>query len=140
MRLRVERPAICGPGCTISQLYLDGFEECFILEDEVREIEGKPVSEWKLKGKTAIPKGAYNVVVTMSNRFKRDLPLLEDVPGFEGVRIHPGNASEDTEGCLLPGRGKTEKTVTESRVAFNELFGKIKAALDGGDTVTLEIA
>ena len=140
MRLRVERPAICGPGCTISQLYLDGFEECFILEDEVREIEGKPVSEWKLKGKTAIPKGAYNVVVTMSNRFKRDLPLLERVPGFEGVRIHPGNTSEDTEGCLLPGRGKTEKTVTESRVAFNELFGKIKAALDGGDTVTLEIA
>ena len=140
MRLRVERPAICGPGCTISQLYLDGFEECFILEDEVREVDDMPVGLWKVKGKTAIPRGAYNVVVTMSNRFKRDLPLLESVPGFEGVRIHPGNTSEDTEGCLLPGRGKTEKTVTESRAAFNELFGKIKAALDGGDTVTLEIA
>ena len=140
MKIVVERPAVCGPDCTISECYVDGAWECYILEDEVREVAGQPVSQWKVKGKTAIGRGTRNVVITMSNRFKRDLPLLEEVPGFEGVRIHPGNTSEDTEGCLLPGRGKTEKTVTESRVAFNELFGKIKAALDGGDTVTLEIA
>ena len=139
MKLRLERPLVCGPGCTISQLFVDGFEECFTLEDEVREIEGKPVSTWKVQNATAIPKGTYNVVINYSNRFKRLLPLLENVEGFTGVRIHPGNTSADTDGCILVGRGKTEKTVTESRIAFNLLFQKIRNALDIGDTVTIEI-
>ena len=140
MKLKIDRPLVCGPDCTIGQLLVDGMEECFVLEDEVREIPGKPVSDWKIAGKTAIPKGTYNVGITYSNRFKRDLPILDDVPGFTGVRIHPGNTSEDTEGCILVGRGKTDRTVTESRIAFNALFEKIKKALDDGDMVSLEIA
>ena len=139
MKLRVERPLACTPGCTIGQLFVDGAEECFTLEDEVREKDGMPVGMWKIKGQTAIPRGTYNVIITMSNRFKRELPLLENVPGFEGIRIHPGNTSEDTEGCILVGRGKTDKTVTESRIAFNALFAKIQQGLNDGDKVSIEI-
>ena len=140
MKLRLERPLVRNPQQTIGELYVDGAFECFTLEDAEREIEGKPVAEWKVAGATSIQKGSYDVVITFSNRFNRDLPLLENVPGFEGIRIHSGNTAADTEGCILVGRGKTEKTVTESRAAFNALFAKIKQALDEGDMVTIEIA
>jgi len=72
------------PRSTIGSLYVDGKFECYTLEDVVRLGE-------KVYGETAIPEGTYEVQITFSNRFKRDLPLLLKVPGFEGVRIHPGN-------------------------------------------------
>lgn len=138
MKLRLERlPS--GPGCTIGELLIDGVDECYTLEDELREIEGQPVEAWKVKGETAIPKGTYNVIITFSNRFQRDLPLLENVPGFSGIRIHSGNTAEQTEGCILVGRGKTDRAVTESKVAFAALYAKIEQGLQDGDHVTIEI-
>lgn len=131
MKLLVERTN-CGPTCTIGSLYVDGAFECFTMEDVVRPE--------KIAGETAIPAGKYNVIITHSNRFGRDLPLLENVPNFSGVRIHPGNTAEDTEGCLLVGRTKGTNFVGESKAAFKEVFAKIKQALDDGDTVTLEVA
>ena len=116
---------------------MDMQHECFTCEDEDRRIEDNP--DAKIHGSTAIPRGNYQVVITPSARFKRDLPLLQNVPGFEGIRIHPGNTSADTEGCILPGKGRTDRTVTESRAAFNALFAKIKTAIDGGDSVSIEI-
>lgn len=74
---------------------------CWTLEDVVREIPGQPVTAWKIKGRTAIPRGTYPMCVTRSNRFGVDLPLLLDVPGFDGIRIHGGNTAADTEGCIL---------------------------------------
>ena len=139
MKLRLER----GPsahGATIGDIYVDGAWECHSCEDEVREIEGEPVESWKVKGETAIPRGTYNVIVTPSARFHRDLPLLENVAGFDGIRIHPGNTAADTEGCILPGRTRTDRTVGESKVAFQALFDKIKTALDSGDSVSIEVA
>jgi regulator of RNase E activity RraA len=130
VKLTLERQ-LCGPTCTIGELLVDGAYECFTLEDTVRDV--------KIAGETAIPYGTYNVTITYSNRFKRDLPLVENVPNFTGVRIHPGNTAEDTEGCILVGRGKTDKTVTESKAAFNALFKKLQEALDEGDTISLEI-
>jgi len=138
MKLLLERrPSAFG--ATIGELFIDMVFEAYTCEDEVREVEGKPVEEWKIKGETAIPRGTYSVVITPSARFKRDLPLLQNVPGFEGIRIHPGNTSADTEGCILPGKGRTDRTVTESRAAFNTLFAKIQQALQDGDTVSIEI-
>lgn len=118
---------------------MDDVWECFTLEDTVREQPGVPVRGWKVQGDTAIPRGSYPVTITYSERFKRDLPLLGNVEGFTGVRIHPGNTSEDTEGCLLVGRTKTDKSVGESRAAFAELYKKIEDAINDGDTVTIEI-
>lgn len=117
-------------GATLGRLYVDGRFECYVLEDVVRERPGVAVSAWKRPGETAIPVGTYRVVITPSARFGRRLPLLVDVPGFAGVRIHPGNTAADTEGCLLPGRTRGVATVGESRVAFAALFAKLEAALE----------
>lgn len=138
MKLKLER-TWCGPKCTIGTLTNGGAYECFTLEDTVRE-DGRPVNAWKLPGVTAIPTGTYTVLITPSIRFKRDLPLLMDVPGFQGIRIHPGNTAADTEGCILVGLAKGPDYVSESRKAFDQLFPKIKAAIDGGEKVTLEVA
>lgn len=117
-----------GRKATTGSLYLDGKFQCFTLEDVVRDK--------KIYAETAIPAGVYKVVITPSNRFKRDLPLLLNVPNFEGVRIHPGNTDKDTEGCILVGTIVTpENTLANSRVAFDALFAKLKAA----SSIELEI-
>lgn len=138
MRLKLER-TWCGKVCTIGTLAVDGKMECFTLEDVRRELDDRPVSEWKVPGATAIPEGSYNVVVTPSVRFKRDLPLLENVPGFSGIRIHPGNTAADTEGCILVGAAKGTDQVTHSREAFDRLFKRIRESLDCGEKVTIEV-
>lgn len=125
--------------CTISHCFVNGSLLCYILEDVVREIPGKPVTEWKVKGATAIPKGIYKVVITESTRFKRPLPLLLDVQGFSGIRIHAGNTSADTEGCLLPGTSMTDSSVGQSRKAFEQLYKLIEDSLAAGDEVLLEV-
>jgi hypothetical protein len=107
---------------TLSEWFVDGVFECYGIEDVVR-----PAGE-KVWGKTAIPAGTYQVIISWSPRFKRPLPLLLNVPGFAGVRIHSGNTAADTEGCLLPGTGAGSDVVTNSRVAFEKLFKKIEVA------------
>lgn len=138
MKLRLER-TWCGAVCTIGTLSIDGAFECFTLEDVVRERDGEPVEAWKIRGETAIPRGTYPVTITWSNRFKRDLPLVDRVPGFAGIRIHPGNTHEDTEGCILVGRAKGPDRVLESRAAFLDLYDKLDQALARGEAVTLEV-
>ena len=124
---------------TFGKIYADGAAGWDSMEDRVREVAGQPVSQWKVKGETAIPRGRYRVVITPSTRFKRDLPLLLNVPGFEGIRIHPGNTQEDTEGCILPGCGRSATGVTESRKAFGELFEDIQEALNAGEQVWITV-
>lgn len=119
---------------TVGELYVDGEWECYVLEDRYR-----PPPEKKVPGATAIPCGTYGVKLTHSPRFQRILPLLVDVPGFSGVRIHPGNTIADTEGCLLPGRIKHGESVKESRVAFHALLAKLEAAGDEPITITIDI-
>lgn len=127
-------------GCTIGRLSVDGRFQCYTCEDEVRP------PGVKVPGKTAIPAGRYRVIVNRSERFSRSagrevlLPLLLDVPGFSGVRIHPGNTAADTEGCILPGRGFLTDRVTDSRAAFDALFAAILAAIGAGEQVWIEIA
>lgn len=138
MKLVVKR-SWCGPVCTIGTLSVNGMTECFTLEDVVRE-DGRPVNAWKIPGKTAIPTGIYPVTITYSGRFKHDLPLIENVPGFAGIRIHPGNTAGDTEGCILVGKTKGPDFVGESRAAFSELFPKLEEALARGEKITLEVS
>lgn len=125
---------------TLGDLSVDGEHFCYTCEDIVREKEGVPVKEWKVAGETAIPRGRYQVIINHSQRFKRELPLLLNVQGFTGVRIHPGNTAEDTEGCILVGEKKGDECVLESRTAFGRLMVEIEAALDGGELVHIEIA
>ena len=118
---------------TIGELTVNGVFECFILEDKERGLrKDMPISElivMKIKARTAIPTGRYEIVVSFSDKFQKMLPLLLDVPAFAGIRIHPGNTDANTEGCLLPGKTKSPDMIGSSRVAFTALFDKIKAAL-----------
>lgn len=138
MNLSLKRESSTESG-TFGKLYIDNIFACYSLEDEVREVEGKPITEWKIKGETAIPKGRYRIIINYSNRFKRDLPLLLKVSGFEGIRIHAGNTEVDTEGCILVGTEKNDKQLLNSRLAFNELMGDIQDALDHSEEVWIEI-
>lgn len=107
---------------TVGKMYIDNIYECYTLEDVVR-------TGAKVNGQTAIPTGTYNLIINHSNRFNRDLPLLENVPNFTGVRIHSGNTSANTEGCILVGTTWSGKDfIGNSRVAFNKLFEKLKKA------------
>ena len=141
MKLLLKRTQ-CGKVSTLGELFVDGKPECFVLEDPDRQLEINP--DAKVMHDTCIPRGTYQVIVTFSNRFKKELPLLVDVPGFAGVRIHPGNDNRtDSSGCLLPGtsfvsEGEAFK-VLNSREAFRRLFLKIEEALDKGDTITIEV-
>ena len=118
---------------TIGELTVNGVFECFILEDKDRGLrKDMPISELivrKIKTRTAIPTGRYEIVVSFSDKFQKMLPLLLDVPAFAGIRIHPGNTDANTEGCLLPGKTKSPDMIGSSRVAFTALFDKIQAAL-----------
>ena len=128
---------------TTGKLYINNQFECFILEDVDRGLkQNMPLAEIarrKLHGHTCIPEGTYKVVVNYSNRFKRNLPLLLNVPGFEGIRLHPGNSDADTEGCPLPGVTRTKDFVSSSRVAFNKLFEKLNAAITAEEDITITI-
>lgn len=106
---------------TMGELFVNGKFECFTLEDKVRAV--------KIHGETAIPEGIYEVSITFSDKFKKQLPLLNKVPGFDGIRIHSGNTKADTEGCILVGQSKSQDFVGGSRAAFNVLFPKLQAAL-----------
>jgi hypothetical protein len=126
-----------GPNYTIGRLYSDDTYLCYVLEDKCREKEGQPVTLWKVRGETAIPRGTYKVIVDFSNHFQRELPHILDVPGFEGVRIHTGNSDKDTEGCLLVGTGWSGTDwVNGSKDAFDKVFPLIKEAKEV--TITIE--
>ena len=125
---------------TVGKLFVDDKFECYTLEDTQREIATRPVSEWKIQDRTAIPKGTYELVVTFSNRFRKPLPLLRNVPGFSGVRIHSGNSSANTEGCILVGKTWSGGDwIGNSRAAMTPLLKKITQAREDGRLVMLEI-
>lgn len=113
---------------TIGELTIDGKFECYTLEDKERPV--------KIKGETAISKGTYKVIINQSNRFKKLLPLLLNVPNFEGVRIHPGNSNHDTEGCILVGQSISKDYISKSRKAFEKLFKKMQLAKEITLTIT----
>jgi hypothetical protein len=125
---------------TIGALFINGFFECYTLEDTVREQEGIPVEQWKVFGQTAIPRGKYEVEYYDSHHFGRFLPHIKNVQGFEGVLIHSGNKPEDTEGCILLGTTHSKPDwVDNSRGAFDKFFVKFKDAVNNKETITITI-
>lgn len=138
MRLRLDRHTP-GVSSTIGELFIDDQPFCNTLEDPVREKPGKPPNQWKVAGDTAIPVGTYGVEVTWSQRFKCDLPLLQSVPGFTGIRIHAGNTNEDTEGCILVGHWRGGETIYNSRQALNALMDMLEIACIAKRAITIEV-
>ena len=108
---------------------------CYVLEDKYR---GDNPAD-KVPGETAIPCGTYEIIITRSDRFGVDMPLLLFVPGFVGVRIHAGNAPKDTKGCLLVGLDRGPDQVLRSREAYAMVFSRIQSARAKGELVHIDI-
>ena len=106
---------------TLGELFLDGVFECYTCEDIVR-----PLGQ-KVPGQTAIPTGTYRVVTDWSPRFQKNMLHVLDVPGFDGIRIHPGNTALDTDGCILVGQtvDVVNASIGASRIAYEQLFRKL---------------
>jgi hypothetical protein len=136
MKLTVERK-IFTEISTIGDLLIDNEFFCYTLEDKDRQRQALGlITPWysalKISSDTAIPYGTYEVIINYSNRFQRLLPLLLNVPDFEGVRIHSGNTDKDTEGCILLGKTKSEDFIGNSREVFNTFFRLLKRGMETG--------
>lgn len=128
---------------TIGKLYINGEYFCDTLEDKDRGLTNimtlAEIKEVKEYGNTAIPTGRYPIAYTYSARFKKHLPLLLNVPAFEGVRIHSGNTHRDTEGCILLGVNKAVGKVLNSRKTMDEFLRILKPAIEACENVWITI-
>ena len=142
MELRLERKYRNNNYC-IDKLYINGKYFSDVLEDPDRGLTDtmslEEIKKIKIKGNTCIPYGTYNITITYSPRFKKNLPLLNNVKGFDGIRIHSGNKIQDTEGCILLGFNKIKGQVINSKDTVNKFIDIIQKALNKGEKVTITI-
>lgn len=130
MNLRVQREEFT-PNSTRGKLYIDGEFECYTLEPVWMESEDiKP---------RAIPQGTYQLAKRFSDKHGREVPAVENVPGFEDIEIHWGNFPRDTDGCLLVGQheGPQLDFVGGSKLAFAALWEKLVPVWEGGEAVDI---
>ena len=108
----------------------------YTLEDTDRGLKSgmseAAIAAVKVKGKTAIPTGVYSVLMTYSPRFKKAMPILCNVRGFSGIRIHSGNKAEDTEGCILCGMNTEVGKITNSRFWTEKVYEYIRQGIKEG--------
>lgn len=140
MRLTLRRIANKKDYC-IGRLYINGVYFCDTLEDTDRGLDDtmteEDIKEMKVYGQTAIPTGIYTVLLTYSPKYKKVMPLINNVKGYSGIRIHSGNTAKDTEGCLLVGKNTKVGMVTDSRNTYNALFKRLQQK--GSNKITIEI-
>lgn len=132
-----------GKDYTVGRLYIDGKYICNTMEDKDRGLtQDMPLDEIKKKkvyGKTAIPTGTYNVVVNNSPKFKRNLPRLQNVPGYDGILIHRGNTHNDSAGCLLCGENKVVGKVINSTKYEVMITQLLTQAQNRNESITITI-
>jgi len=117
-----------GPDGTLGELSLNERWFCYSLEPDEDRVNHP-----------AIPLGTYKVIVTMSARFGRVLPLVIGVPGRSGIRIHPGNFEHDTDGCILLGMEHVGPVLKHSRAACELFQSTIAPLLARDEQVTIQI-
>lgn len=107
-------------------MFLDGLFECYTLEPPailyariVDQVAQKPY---------AIPAGTYPWRKYMSPDHGFEVVLVENVPGFEGVEIHPGSLPQNTLGCTLVGMVEQQNFVGHSQEEFARLMAKLPAS------------
>lgn len=140
---------------TIGQLFVDGVFFCNTLEDRDRGLASsmslEEIKKRKVYGETAIPTGTYTIRMDIASaKFAKSswyinncngskMPRLMDVPGYEGILIHPGNKALDTFGCILVGKNDVKGMVTKSKDYFLSLYNKMYAAYKKGEQITITI-
>lgn len=138
---------------TIGNLYVDGKKFCNTLEDKDRGLKStSPLSlikKVKVKAETAIPTGTYEVAMNIispkyslkpwyvTNCHGARMPRIQNIPGYSGVLVHPGNSNRDTEGCLLVGKNNVVGMVTDSKATFLKLYNQMYAAYKKGEKIII---
>lgn len=137
MKIKVVRDVIT-PSFTLGEIFINGSPLGYTVEDTDRKLESGGV---KVKTKTAIPRGEYEVIVSYSPKYKRYMPEVLNVPQFSGIRIHSGNTPSDTEGCIIVGayRDEDKGVVSESRKAIARVYDLIFEAFDNDEKIILEV-
>lgn len=123
---------------TIGKMYINDEYFCWTLEDAVRAYGVK------IKGATAIPVGIYKVKLSMSNRFKRIMPMVfTEKNGYElinggisflGIRIHGGNTHLNTDGCILVAKNRPK-----AKMIQGTMESTLVKILKEYDEITLQI-
>lgn len=128
---------------TFGALWVDGALECSTLEDELREIPGRAVAEWKIKHETAIPAGTYAIELVNSPHFGPDTMSLVGVPGFDLIRIHSGEDKDSTDGCIIVGDvvDLQDRTIHGGKAhgVLARLKHKVVEAIHRGEKVFIKI-
>ena len=125
----------------IGDLVLDGTPLTNTLEDLPHPT--------KIEGETCIPAGTYQVLLTPSPAAVEGrlwtpdpefrLPILMDVPGFDGVRIHAGNDARDTRGCILVGNWTGGEIIHNARIALQAVMDMLEIATIGRQPIEIEV-
>lgn len=140
MKIKVVRE-IKNDICTIGSLFINGEFFCYTLEDKDRGLKQTDsllfINAKKIFGLTAIPSGTYKLIVNQSPKFKRMLPRILDIKGFDGVLIHRGNTADHSLGCILVGYKKGENSIFESTKAESDLVNRL--LLHNSEDHTIEI-
>ena len=125
MYIRLIRNKVKGNAIT-GRLVIDGRWFCYTLERKGVEI----------------PALCYHVCVTQSPRFKRLLPIVQNVPQRSGIRIHRGSKPEHSSGCVLAVADNTLRGKGIGRTAADverELTGLILKAQQEHEEIILEV-
>lgn len=153
MQLTVKR-SYRGNDYTVGHLYVDGKFFCDTMEDTDRGLNQRmpltQIKSIKIKGKTCIPYGTYAVSMDIQSpkysnytkypyalAVKGKMPRVMDVPGFEGVLIHPGTTANDTEGCLLVGENKVKGKLINSQITWKKLCKMLLEASNKKEKITI---
>lgn len=131
MKLKLQR-YLFTDDYTMGLLFIDDVYFCDTIEDKYR---GQNLSKTKVMHETCIPYGVYSVKITYSPKYKKNMPQILDVPYFEGVRIHSGNKSTDSSGCVIVGIKSENGTVLQSRKTYNALMSRLETA----NTIKIDI-
>lgn len=153
MELKVKRVAKKDE-YTIGRLYVNNVYLCDTIEDTDRGLtQDMPLEEIKARkvyGKTAIPVGTYEIDMnTVSPKFKDrswakpyggKLPRLLNVPGYNGILIHPLNTAAESLGCIGVGKNSVKGQVINSTQTFAKLMTKfLLPAKVKGEAITITI-
>jgi hypothetical protein len=121
-----------GKQSTLSQLYIHGIFQCYLLEDKIREV--------KIASETAIPKGVFSLKLNIYGgknvdykkafgKIHQGMIEISGLPSFSFVYIHTGNTIKETAGCPLCGFGfqfvDGDFQVTQSIAAYKMIYPKL---------------
>ncbi len=129
---------------TFGRLYEENIYLNETLEDKVRS-----ASDPFILKETAIPYGRYRLIISFSNRFKKQMIQIINVRGSNilyhgvsvdacGLRLHGGNTEEDTLGCVLCGKTRTLEGIKDCKIVVDNLIKLVKSA-DKKEEVYLNI-